>query len=356
MKNNKNSPTDSIFHQQKPWNENENSIWLASTVSMFRNIEKFKFPLKLEPDRGKQVISLMSKELLSNKQLVNPKLIRAEDTTPLQKEFLVEHFLSQESFHQAQAGEAFIIEDTGTYLITLNVRDHLHMYHIDCKGELENTWNRLVNIESELGKQISYAFSSKYGFLTSDFNLCGTGLNVTVFLQVPGLVHAGKIDEVLDKLADETIAITGIQGNPTEIIGDVIVAQNNYTLGVTEENIISNLRAFTTKMMVAENSMRRKIVSEDIVDIKDKVSRAYGILIHSYQIEAVEALNALSLVKLGLELKWMKGMNLKELNQLFFQCRRAHLLKNNEALKPEEILHKRAEFIHASLKNLALTI
>ncbi len=51
MKNNKQA--ESIFQQQKPWNENENSIWLASSVAMFRNIEKFKFPLKLEPNQRK---------------------------------------------------------------------------------------------------------------------------------------------------------------------------------------------------------------------------------------------------------------------------------------------------------------
>lgn len=352
---NKNTSSDHILKHQKPWDENENSIWLASTIGMYRNIEKYKFPTKLETDRQKQIIALISKELLASSQLVNPQLVRAEDTGPLHKEFLVEHFLSQSSFHQAQAGEAFVIDDSGAFLATINIHDHLHIYFIDCRGELENTWNRLVSIESTIGKQVAYAFSPKYGFLTSDFNLCGTALNVSVFLQVPGLVHSGKIDETLDKLADESIVITGIQGNPTEIIGDVIVAQNNYTLGVTEENIISNLRSFTTKMMVAENSVRRKILTGNSNEIKDKISRAFGILVHSYQIETVEALNALSLLKLGIELKWMTGMTVKEINQLFFNCRRAHLLKNHGQLKPEEIPHKRAEFIHGSLKNLVLT-
>lgn len=353
----KNSHADPIFSQRKPWDDNENTVWLASTVSLFRNIEKYRFPTKLEPERQKQILTLLAKEFLDNPHVSKPQLVHAESMTALQKEFLVEHFLSQKSYHQAHSGEAFILENTGEFLATLNIQDHIHLNLIDSSGEIESMWTKLVAIETHIGKSIAYAYSPKYGFLTSDFTQCGTALNVSVFLQVPALIHMDKIDDVLDKLADDSIMITGIQGNPTEIIGDVLMAQNNYTLGVTEENIIGVLRSFTTKLVVEENSCKNKILQDNNPEMKDKVSRAYGILIHSYQIEAIEALNALSLVKLGLELGWVKGINLKEINQLFLNCRRAHLLHQfKETLKQEEIPHKRAEFIHQHLKNAQLTI
>lgn len=355
MKNNK--AANQIVYQEKPWDNNDNSVWLASTISFFRNIKKFKFPEKLEADRQKQMVALISKEILTSAQLDSPQLLNNEDLTNLQKEYLVEHFLSQHSFHHAQSYESFILDKTGQFLTILNMRDHIHMQLIDSRGELENTWNRLVAIETNLGKQISYAFSTKYGFLTADYNQCGTGLNVAVYLQVPGLVHTNKIDDVLEKLVDDSLMVTGIQGNPTEIVGDVLMVQNNYTLGVTEENIIANLRTFTTKMLVEENSARKKILHDDNGEIKDKVSRAFGILVHSYQIEAIEALNALSLIKLGIELKWITGMTVQQANSLFFNCRRAHLLHHyNEDIKQEEILHKRAEFIHKNLKDVHLSI
>lgn len=356
MKENSKS-TDPILYQKKPWDSNENTVWLASTVSLMRNIEKFKFPAKLEAERQKQIIAVVSKELLASPHLKSAKLVNASNTTPLQKEYLVEHFLSQQSFHQAHSGEAFVLDASGEFFGTLNVRDHIYLQLLDYHGELENAWNKLVAIETHLGKRVAYAFSTKYGFLTSDFTQCGTGLLASVYLQVPALVHTEHIDTVLEKLADDTLAVTGIQGNPTEIIGDVIVVQNNYTLGVTEEAIIANLRSFVTKILLEENGTKSKIRHDDDIEIKDKISRAFGILIHSYQIEAVEALNAISLLKLGVELEWMKGISIKELNSLFFNCRRAHLLQHyGEKIKPEELPHKRAEFIHAALKNVKLTI
>lgn len=353
---------DAVLFQKKPWSQNSNSVWLASTVSLQRNIEKFKFPGKLDGERKKQIVSLISKELLSKDLqtvggLVNPALIKAEELGALEKEFLVEHFLTTANFNQTGAGEGFVLDESGEFLATLNMIDHVHLQLVDCKGELENTWSRLVKLETTLGKTINYSYSPKFGFHTADPTQCGTGLLVTVYLQVAGLVHTGKIDETLDRLADESFNVSGIQGSPNEIIGDIIMVQNNYTLGMTEENIISSMRNFTTKIMVEESSLRNQIKKDNSADFKDKVSRAYGILVHSYQIEAVEALNALSLLKLGAEAGWVSGIGNQEINVLLFNCRRAHLLsQSKEKIPQEDILHKRSEKIHAALKEVKLLI
>lgn len=346
-----------ILTQTSPWNNNANPIWLASTVSLLRNIEKFKFPGKLNTDRKKQIISLVSKDLLGMKELDNPYLAKGEELSNIEKEFLVEHFLSVQNYSQAHTGEGFILDDTGQFIATLNMRDHIHLQLIDCKGELENTWNRLVKIETALGKTLNYSFLSKFGFLTADPTQCGTALLVTVYLQVPGLIHSNKIDDLLEEYNDENLLITGIQGNPTEIIGDILMVQNNFTLGITEENIISSLRSFTTKLLVEESSARTHIKQSENADFKDKISRAFGILIHSYQIEAIEALNALSLIKLGADAKWIEGIDNKRVNQLIFNCRRAHLLNRyEEKINQDEIPHKRAEYIHNALRDATLKI
>lgn len=347
----------SPFCHFKLWSNNENPIWLASTLNLYRNIEKFKFPAKLDEERSKQIIALLSKELLAIDGFAHPVLFKAEELTSLQKEFLFEHFLFNQSLNSTGIGEAFILDDGGHSMISLNLRNHVLFEFIEDKGELENAWNHMVKTETTLGKNISYSFNPTFGFLTADLAQCGTGLSVSVYLQLSALVHSDRIDDVLEKYVDESFTITGIQGSPTEIIGDVLVIQNNYTLGVSEENIIASVRSVSTKLLVEENSTRNQIKHKNDPEIKDKISRAFGILIHSYQIETVEALNAISLLKLGLALGWLEGITTAELNQLFFNCRRAHLLcQFNEKISQEEIPHKRAEFIHQSLKNTKIII
>ena len=357
-----NKTLNPIIFQSKPWCENSNLIWLASTVKLARNIEKFKFPAKLELSRKQMLITLMekiilSKEVISSAKLVHPQLIKAEEINAFEKEFLVEHFLSNQSYNESSNGESFILDETGECLISLNINDHLSLQFLDCRSEIEETWNRLINLEIALGKQLLFAFSKRFGFLTADPNTCGTALKVSIYLQLTGLIHSGKIDAVLEKLADESLVISGMQGDPNEIIGDVIMVENNYTLGFTEENIISTLRNFTTKILIEERKARSELIKSNNDDFKDKISRAYGILIHSYQIEAIEALNALSLLKIGCEAGWISGIDNRALNELFFNCRRAHLLyQYKESVVQEEIPHKRAERIHKALKDVKLLV
>lgn len=346
-----------VVMQEKPWTDNDNNVWLATTVGISRNLEKFEFPAKLSQDRRKQIISLLTREINADNLFKHLNFHNAEDLTAIEKEYLSEHFVSTMIFHQTHAGEAFALDDTGQFMAVLNLNDHVHYVLLDIKGEIENTLNRLVKIETSVGKKLNYSFSPKFGFLTADPMDCGTALSITAFLQMPALVHSGKIDETLEKFADENIVITGIQGNPTELIGDVIAIQNNYTIGLTEESIGSTMRNFTTKLLLEENTARNKIKQTQDPDIKDKVSRGYAILMHSYNIEAVEAMNAISLIKLGLDLGWITGISLRELNQVFFSSRRAHLLSRfKEKVPMDQMTHKRAEFIHAALKNLQLTI
>lgn len=348
-----------LLGNENPWNNNSNPIWLASTIVLNRNLEKFKFPSKLTTDKRKQIISLLNRDLLESNQLNQPKLIRAEDMPPIEKELLVEHFLSCHGFHQAYAGEAFVLDQTGEFLAVLNLRDHLLLQLIDPREELEKTWDRLVKIE--LGfKSVNFAFSPKFGFLTSDPTQCGTGLSVTVFLHLPVLLHTDRLDNILNNNKDDSIEQTGLQGNPNDLIGDIVAFHNSYTLGVTEENILSSLRNLAIKLVVEEKSERQHLKqgSEgELSEVKDKVSRAYAILLHSYQIESIEALQALSMLKLGLDLGWLKGATQAIFNKLLFSCRHAHLLCHyGQKFPQEELPHRRAEFIHKALHGLELLI
>lgn len=353
----KDSLNPDILRLKKPWIDNQNSIWLASSISLQRNIEKFRFPIKLDLERKQQIINLVGREHLTLQQGTNPTLLKAELLSFFDKEYLVEHYFTISNFFKSDIGEAFIIDDTGETITVFNLTDHLSFYALDTKGDLEGAWNKIIKFETALGKNFTYTFSPKFGYLTSSLDLCGTALQVTTYLQLSALLHLGKIDSILEKEADENHIIMGMQGSPSEIIGDVFAIQNNYSLGVTEENIISSIRSLTSKLITEEKDARQAIQQSQNSTILDKVSRAYGILFYSYQIDAIEALNAISLCKLGVSLGWISGINELQLNQLFFNCRRAHLVEQfKQKFSQEEIPHKRAEYIHSILKDTKLLV
>jgi protein arginine kinase len=175
-------------------------------------------------------------------------------------------------------------------------------------------------------------------------------------LHIPALHHTGELHEILAKQPEEGIMTMGLEGALDDLVGDFLILQNRYTLGVTEEGLIHALQNTAMKLSTAEKNLRIHLKESGNTEIKDLVSRAYGLLIHSYQLQTKEALNALSLIKLGLDLGWISGISSQTLNTLFFKCRRAHLahLLNEKNLDTHDMPHKRAEFIHKALQGMTL--
>lgn len=353
----KRSKTHPIFQLHNPWTEHSHNVWLASTLSVTRNLSKFKFPAKLDKTREDQVLSLIWEGLKSSPHLIKPTLYKSEEVSPLEKEFLLEHFLLPESLHKAHAGEGFVVDDTAEFLAVMNLSDHLQLNMIDTDQELEKAWNHMIKIEGDLSKSIDFAFTPRFGFLMADPQRSGTGLNVTLYLHIPAIIHTGELSELLEKENEEEVEAVGLQGKTSEMIGDILVAHNTCTIGLTEEYILTTMRMWATRAVVAEISLRKKLMEKGDEQMKNKVTRALGLLTHSYQLEVIEALNALSLVKLGVEIGWILAPTTINLNQILFNCRRAHLIALSEdEVDIPELPRKRAEYLHAIATQLTLAI
>lgn len=345
--------------EHTPWEKESNPVWLATSFLLRRNLSKFNFPLKMDDRQFDQTLSSLKEQLLKSNLLEGPLLLKAEEVGALDKEYLFEHFLCMEGFQNTLKGQGFVIDNTGSFLAKLNVQDHLQIQLIDNMGNWEKVWNKLSEIDTEIGSSIEFSFSPKFGYLTSDPTLCGTGLSVQAFLHLPALIHTNQLQETLTKQKEEEIAVTGMGGNLEELIGDLVVISNNYTLGINEETILHSIHAMSMKLMAVEKTLRTHLQTESNAEIKDQVSRSFGLLLHSYQLQTKEALSALSLMKLGLHLNWIEGITDSKLNTLFFQCRRAHLLhllNDQQISDSQEIARKRAEFLHKNMQGVILKI
>lgn len=355
-----------VYIHESPWKKNDNIIWLGSTFSLKRNIEKIPFPHKLSSDKKRQIRGLLLQTLSKSKEFSEASFIPIENTSPWDNEYIIEHFLLPSTLHQSEA-EAFVINPMGSSLAIINFEDHLHLMNLDTGEELSRGFDRLLKTNAEIAKLINFAFSQKFGYLTANPGACGTALRVTVFLHLPAILLKNKLKDFSEQNKEAGIIFTGFQSNPNEFMGDIVALHNRYTCGVSEEQILSSLQTAAAKLIAEEKGLRQAFRKEYecevpaikdqsfLLNIRDKVNRAYAILMYSYQIEVVEALQEVSWIKLGLDLGWIKGASQASLNHLFFALRHAHLLRHYDQ-KPsqEELPHRRAEYIHKELKDLTL--
>ena len=347
---------EAILHNI-PWDQNSNPIWPASCFFLRRNLENYSFPSKLTPSQSDELIETLKTSFLTVKELTNLALIPAELLSAQEKEFLCEHFLGQEGWQNAGKGQAFVMDSSAKFLALLNLQDHLLLQLIDCKGEWSAAWNTINKIEESLGKHLTYAFSPRFGYLTSDPKKSGIALFVVCYLHLPGLIASKTLSEVLEANKISSVETSGLLGNMEELIGDFLVLKNKYTLGLTEEDILNDLHKTATHLIFSEKLQRTQYKESPPPEIKDAISRAYGLLMHSYQLETHEALNALSQIKLGIDLGWIKGISDEELNEIFFRCRRAHIAHSDKkiSLDKKELAHARAEYLHEKLKKTILS-
>ena len=114
---------------------------------------------------------------------------------------------------------------------------------------------------------------------------------------------------------------------------------------------------WATRAVVTEINLRKKLVQGNNEMMKNKVTRALGLLTHSYQLELIEAMNALSLVKLGVEVGWIQAPPEVNLNDVLFGCRRAHLIHQmGNKIEIPELPKTRAQYLQTIGQRLRLAI
>jgi protein arginine kinase len=188
--------------------------------------------------------------------------------------------------------------------------------------------------------------------LTIDPRHAGTALRVAGHIHLPALIQTQKLHEVL--ALDDTLVAIGLEGSLNDLIGDVLIIYNRYTLGLSEESSFHNVQSALIKLANLEKNCRLQLKPDELITLKDHVSRAFGLLAYSYQLQTKETLDALSLLKLGVDLKWIQGISQETLNKLFFQSRRGHLMSLDK-MDTNDIPRKRAELIQAHLEKVTLT-
>ncbi|MGH2639314.1 MAG: hypothetical protein ACRDF4_08560 [Rhabdochlamydiaceae bacterium] len=345
-----------VLFRKTVWDQEKNPIWVGTTLHLYRNFSLYKFPSKMTLAEMTGSLKTIVETFQKIPSLQPLSFFPAEELTPLDKELLFEHFQCAQGFQEAREGQGFAFNPQGTCLITIHDNNHIQLHLVETDNDLVRAWTSLSQIDASLGHTHSYAFSPRFGYLTSDPLACGTALETRVFLHVPALRHTGALKELISKYGDEQISFLGLEGPIDDLVGDFLILKNHYTLGVSEETFLTLLQTTALKIASAEKKARDELKSKPVTELKDFVGRSFGLLMHSFQLNPKEALDGLSGLKLGVDLGWVSGTTPQKLSTLMLQLRRGHLthLLNLQSPTPQELSHQRAEWLHQELKGISI--
>ena len=302
----------------------DSDVAKSTRIRLSRNIQGIKFNLN-----KKEELEVLEKKIKESLYVIGYglKFLKLKNMDDITKMSLVEKNLISPEFalNKNEVG-SILINDEENICIMIGNEDHIEIQVFNCGLDLENTLNLAIEIDQKIEKILGYAISKKYGYLTACPNNVGTGLRASVMVHLPALSKTKNTKKVLEAISNFGINIRGVYGENTESTGDMYQISNKQTLGISEKEIIQNLKVIVDKVIKQERDAR-KILAKDDIAFEDLIDRSYGILKYCKKISSEEIRSLLSNIKLGTDMGILKEVTDLKVQKLYLYSKPANLQK-----------------------------
>lgn len=305
-------------------------VVLSSRVRLARNLAAVPFASKSTPkDRARSLEICRDQILMASPA---PRIVWEDlhESTPLKRALLVERHIISKQLSKGRAGVddprgvAYSVPDE-RLSIMVNEEDHLRIQAIRSGLALAAAYREVDQADDRVEAGIDYAFSRRFGYLTACPTNVGTGVRMSVMLHLPALRLTGDIDKVKRAAEGLCLAVRGFYGEGSEAVGDLYQLSNQTTLGKREGEILAQLDGdILPRIVEYERVARRELQSKRRSLLEDQVFRAFGLLTHARLLTTEEAMQMLSLARLG-ALSEILPIDVKVINALLILVQPAHL-------------------------------
>jgi protein arginine kinase len=303
----------------------KSAIVLMTRIRLARNLAQHPFPGWAKESQRKEIRDRCMQAVASLSQMKRGLAIPVETLDELQKQILVErHLISRELCH-SKAGAGIVISKDQSCVVMVNEEDHLRIQVLRAGFQFKKVWNTINTLDSDLEEHLDYAFSPKLGYLSACPTNLGTGIRASAMMHLPALVISGQMEKVVRAVNQLGMAVRGLFGEGSDASGSIFQISNQTTLGESEDNIIKHLHGVLSTIVEQEENARAKLLESDSTKLFDKMGRAYGILQNGYLLNSSEAMNLLSLIRLGIDLGIFADAQRGLVDRLFIECQPGHV-------------------------------
>lgn len=327
---------------------------VSTRVRLARNIEGYPFPSHLKDEKqAKEIIRLVSSGLsrLDEFKLYYMDNVSEEEALSLQQN----HLISPDLIKNKRFSAALINREENVSVM-LNEEDHLREQCIVKGMDLRLAYETMSEIDGRISRTMKFAFDEQLGFLTACPTNLGTGLRASVMLFLPALTMSGVMNKVIRSVSRLGLTVRGIFGEGSEAEGYMYQISNEVTLGVSEEEILSQVEDVVVRVCALEEAERENLKTcSSALDIKDSCLRAYGILTNCAKLTTGELVKYAAYVKLGACLGYINITDVSLVDGLVEKMRPANINKAaDKLLTPLERDIYRAQYVGKYLKKTSI--
>lgn len=322
----------------------DSDVVISSRVRFARSIDGYKFPHMLNSVGLNNIINLVEKAIDKDEY----KLFRMKDIDIVTQNALKEQHLISKEFVGNNYG-AIVANEDNTIVAMINEEDHLRIQSFESGFNIDKCYEKICEFTDDINEKIKFAKSSKYGYLISCPTNIGSAMRVSVMVHLPALSKMKLLNKLFDQAMEIGISVRGLYGENSDSTGNIFQISNQKTLGVSNEDIIYNVKLVVTSIIEQERKAREALLKSGI-SLEDTIYRSYGILKNARTIDNDEALKLLSNVRLGVSTNVIPNIKLDRIQTLMINVEPNTLktiLKEEFDEKDENI--KRAEYIRKEL-------
>ncbi len=331
--------------------DTETGIVVSSRIRVARNIRGHSFPGWSDVDGRLAVWREINTVFEKIPAIAGGVICPMSALSELERHLLFErHLISREMMERGE-GSGVVVCPDDCFSLMVNEEDHIRLQVLSTGLNLSDSWEKANQLDDRIEAHIDYAFSPKWGYLTSCPTNLGTGMRASVMLHLPALVLLQEMRPIINGLNKIGLAVRGLWGENTEATGHMFQVSNQITLGDTEEGIIAQLEQIVLELVQHEQNARSRLLEDKNVLLQDHVGRAVGILENAHLLSSKEALNLLSALRLGIELGIVKTVQRSAIDALLILTQPAHLQKMFASdMKTDERDQARAELVKKRIK------
>ena len=298
---------DFLTKPLSPWQDGGGEltdIVIDSRIRLSRNLKNYVFPgraseseLAAVAGEGRRLMPCLQTLGRGSYEYIGLDTLRE-----LEKEMLAAKHVASAGHIACPANRAVMVRSDGAVSIMLNEQDHFCIQTAAPGFAVSKAWDDAAQVDDALESHVNFAFRDDFGYLTASPSVTGTGLIAGVTVHVPALVLMKRLNRVVQGITKLGFAVCGMYGERGDCIGNIFQITNQITLGVSEEEILEQLGRIVTQVVQEERNCRQVLWSHDEDMLRDKFSRAAGILSQAWLLSEQEGISLLSDMRFGIDM------------------------------------------------------
>ena len=326
------------------------AVIISSRVRLARNLRDYPFPNRMSESQRAEIAEKV-KSIMCGTDFCGYKFlaVKMEDVNEFDRISMVERHLISPDFASGDKGKLLITTEDEKISIMVGEEDHLRIQVILPTFDIEKAYEIADMLDTELNKNLHFAFDKRLGYLTQCPTNLGTGMRASIMMHLPALKESRTVARIAANLSKLGLVIRGAYGEDTEAKGDMYQISNQVSLGISEKSAIENLKSITEQLVNSELKTRETMMQS--FEYQDKIGRSYGILITARLISHKEAVKLLSNLRVGICEGLIDSVTLETVDSLMLKIQPASLMRlKGTRLSMDERDRVRAEIIREELK------